>query len=107
MTNEEIVIKLTEVEARSRRNEGRIRDLETGQEALRKLATAVEVLAGEQQHQTGKMTSLQQDIQALDGKVDALERKPGKRWEAIAEKLFLVIGSAVITYLLTALGLSA
>ena len=105
MTNEEIIIKLTEIEGRSRRNEGRIRDLEAGQEALRRMATAVEVLAGEQQHQTGQLTAMQRDLQTLDGKVDGLERKPGRRWEALVEKLILVTASAVITYLLTRVGI--
>lgn len=105
MTNEEIVIRLTETDARARRNEARIRDLEIGQETLRKLATAVEVLAGEQQHQTGKLSAMQTDLRTLDGKLDALEQKPGKRWDAVVEKLILVVASAVVTYFLTRLGL--
>lgn len=105
MTNGELLVKLTETEARARRNEGRIRDLESGQEALRRLATAVEVLANEQRHQTGRLASLQNDLQALGGKVDSLEQKPGRRWEAAAEKALLVVISAVITFLLARLGL--
>ena len=94
MTSEEWIIKLTEVEARSRRNEGRIRDLETGQEALRELATAVKVLAGEQQHQTGQLSAVQRDLQTLDGKVDAL-----------VEKVILAVATAVVTYFLNRMGL--
>jgi len=98
MTNEELLVKLTETEARSRRNEG-------AQEALRRLATAVEVMANEQRHQTGKLSSLQSDLQTLDGKVDALEQKPSRRWEAAAEKALLVVISSVVTFLLARLGL--
>ena len=105
MTSEEWIIKLTEVEARSRRNEGRIRDLETGQEALRELATAVKVLAGEQQHQTGQLSAVQRDLQTLDGKVDALERRPARRWDALVEKVILAVSTAVVTYFLTRMGL--
>lgn len=105
MTSEEWIIKLTEVEARSRRNEGRIRDLETGQEALRELATAVKVLAGEQQHQTGQLSAVQRDLQTLDGKVDALERRPARRWDALVEKVILAVATAVVTYFLTRMGL--
>src|SRR5699024_3765410 len=103
--SEEWIIKLTEVEARSRRNEGRIRDLETGQEALRELATAVKVLAGEQQHQTGQLSAVQRDLQTLDGKVDALERRPARRWDALVEKVILAVATAVVTYFLTRMGL--
>ena len=105
MGNRDWIVKLTEVEARSRRNEGRIRDLETGQETLRELATAVKVLAGEQQHQTGQLSSVQRDLRTLDGKVDALEQRPGRRWEALAEKILLTVATAAVTYLLTRLGL--
>lgn len=105
LTSEELLIKLTETDARSRRNEGRVRELEANQESLRRLTTAVEVMAGEQQHQTARMQSLQTDVHALDGKVDALERKPGRRWESMAEKLLLVILSAAITFVLTRIGL--
>ena len=105
MGNRDWIVKLTEVEARSRRNEGRIRDLETGQETLRELATAVKVLAGEQQHQTGQLSSVQRDLRTLDGKVDALEQRPGRRWEALAEKILLAVATAAVTYLLTRLGL--
>lgn len=105
MTNEEILIMLTQTDARSRRNEGRIRELEGNQESLRRLTTAVEVMAGEQQHQTVRLQALQTDVQSLDGKVDAMERKPVRRWESLWDKLVLVVLSALVTFLLTRLGL--
>ena len=44
-------------------------------------------------------------LDTLTGKVDALESKPGKRWESIVEKAIWAVCAAVITFLLARVGL--
>jgi hypothetical protein len=44
-------------------------------------------------------------VSRLDGKVDALERKPGKRWENLADKLLWGVVGAVLTWFLARMGI--
>lgn len=79
--------------------------VEKGHEALNKLATAVEVMAAEQRNQTDTMKDIKKDVTALGAKVDVLEAKPAKRWEALAEKALWAVCAAVIAFLLGRVGL--
>lgn len=88
MNEQEMAVKLTEVDARSKSNTHRIDDLEDKVDVLGRLTTAVEVMAAEQKHQTETMGEIKKDVAALGTKVDAIEKKPGKRWDGMVEKLF-------------------
>lgn len=98
MTNEEIAVKLQLLDDRSSRNEGRIKKLEKESEALHELASSVAVLASE-------MKAMNANVSTLNDKVDELEEKPGKRWESIATHALCTAAAALITYLLTRVGL--
>ena len=87
MNQEEMAVKLIEVEQRSKSNTHRINELAEEIDAVNRLATAVE---------------------DLDKKGDAIERKPGKRWDGIVDKFIGGIVGALaaaafagIVYLLT------
>lgn len=58
MTDEEAAIKLTEVESRGKSNAHRLDKLEKGHEAITRLATAVEVMAKEQSHQSADVKEI-------------------------------------------------
>ena len=92
--------RFAEVEQRCRSNTRRIDALEHRQEILQRLATAVEVLASEQKH-------LQENIDRMSGKIDTLEKKPARYWEKMMEKIITVAATAIITFLLTQLGVVA
>ncbi len=98
MNPEEMAIKITEVEARSRSNTKRLDELSGQIDAVNRLATAVEVLATKQDATTAS-------VQQLEGKVDALEAKPAKKWDALADKVVWAIAGAIIAAALTAIGL--
>lgn len=93
-----MMVKLAEIDQRSRANTRRIETLERSQEALNRLTTSVEVLVREQQR-------IREDLSSLSGKLDAMERRPLRRWEAVTEKILLVLASALVTYVLTQVGL--
>lgn len=100
MEQEEMAVKLAEVEARSKSNTHRIDNMEKDFDALNKLATAVEVMVTEQKHQSETMGKIEMDVTALGKKVDTIEKKPAKRWDGMVEKIIYgVVGSLV-----TALG---
>ena len=83
MNEQEMAVKLAEVDARSRSNTHRLDDMEEKVDTLNRLATAVEVMATEQRHQTETMVEIKTDVAALGQKVDTIEKKPGKRWDGM------------------------
>ena len=97
--NEEQLKTLVECEQRSKSNQKRIDRLEENYDALNKLTTSVEVMAT-------KMDTMSQSLEQVNTRLAEQEAKPGKRWEAVVEKvLFLAIG-AVMAYLFAKFGLS-
>ena len=86
-------------------NGHRLEQLEKQQEAIHSLAASIQVMASEQKHQTEAINTVREDVSRLDGKVDALEMKPAKRWEGMMDKLLWGVAGAVLTWLLAQAGL--
>ena len=105
MTQEEMAVKLAEVDARSKSNTHRLNDMDEKVDTLQRLTTAVELMAAEQKHQTDTMTEIKTDVTALGQKVDAIEKRPGRRWDSLVEKAVWAVCAAVIAFLLGRLGL--
>ena len=96
MTQDEMAVKLVEVDARSKSNTHRLDDMD---DTLQRLTTAVEVMATEQKHQSETMAEIKTDVTALGKKVDAIEKKPGKRWDGMVEKIIYGIVGSLVTAL--------
>lgn len=92
--------RLTAVEGRSERNEGRIKDLEQRQDNLDKLATSVSLLAEREERMESDVREIKTDVKALTG-------KSGKLWDSMVEKIILSVAAAVMGYILARLGLGA
>lgn len=89
MTEQELSVKLTETESRAKSNTHRIEKLEQRQNDLDKLATAVEVLASREQ-------SVEADVKEIKADVKSITEKPGRRWDALIDRvLYLLVGAAV------------
>lgn len=50
-------------------------------------------------------STILEKLDSLAGKVDALEAKPGKRWDGLVEKAIWAVLAAVIAFLLARIGL--
>lgn len=88
MNEQELAVKLTETEARSRANGKRLDRVEQRQEELGRLLSAVEVLAARQ-------GTLEGDVKEIKTDVKALTQKPARRWEQLVERaLYLAVGAA-------------
>ncbi len=88
--------RLTAVEQRSKSQDHRLDKLEQEQEVIHSLAASLQVMAAEQKHQTEAINTVRESVSRLDGKVDALETRPARRWESLADKvLWAVVGAAV------------
>lgn len=90
--------RLTETESRSRSNTHRINELSVQIEAVNKLATSVAVMAEQ-------LKTMNENVDALTGKVDVLEAKPGKRYDELAGKVIWAVAAALIAFALGRIGL--
>lgn len=97
--------RLTAVEDRSASNTKRLDKLEEEQGVIHELATSIKVMAGEQKHQTEAIRSVKEQVENLGGKVDALEAKPGKKWEEASKSVLLAVIAAVVAFFLGKFGL--
>ena len=97
---ENVTVKLTELEQRIRSNTRRIECLEHGQEALNRLTTAVGVLAT-------KQDGMGEDLKSIGQKIDLLESRPLRRWETIFDRVIVSVLSLAVGCLLAKMGLSA
>lgn len=105
MTDEDVLIKVAEVEHRTKSNTRRIDKLEHQTEAIQSLATSVEILAREQGYQTEAVDRIEKNVEKLDGKVEALEEKPAKRWDGMMDKIVLTAVAAFLGYILAQFGI--
>ena len=97
--------RLTSLEQRCKSNGHRLEQLEKQQEAIHSLAVSIQVMASEQKHQTEAINTVREDVSRLDGKVDALEMRPAKRWEGLVDKLIWGVAGSILAFLLARAGL--
>ncbi len=91
---EELGVRVAELSQQLRAIQQRIEGLGRGQEALTRLATAVEVMAS-------KQDSMGRSLGRLSEKLDALEQRPARRWEGLVDKILLLLAGAFVSFLLT------
>lgn len=68
-------------------------------ESVHKLATTVEILALELKSTNKKMDKLTQEVEEI-------KEKPAKRWDNVVGVFITAVATAIITFLITRLGLS-
>lgn len=95
--NDEQLKTLVECEQRSKSNTHRLDKLEQQWEVLNKLAVSVEKMGI-------NIATMDKTIQKLDAKVEEQEAKPGKRWEAVVEKIIMLFVAAVAGYVFSQMG---
>lgn len=99
MEHDDIIRILTETEARSKSNTKRIDELSENQEAINKMATAMEVMANEQKHQTQDIRGLKSDVDGLGKKIETFEAEPAKRWKKVTDYILTALLGAAATLL--------
>ena len=90
--------RLTEVEARSKSNAHRLDDVEKNQKDLSELVGTVKVLAIKEQN-------VENDVKEIKTDVKTLTSKSGKRWDGLVDKIILIVATAIITFVLSKIGL--
>lgn len=99
MSNEEVAVALEAHEHEIGSLKHRMDAVEKANEALNKLATAVEVMAAEQKNQSETMKDIKKDVTALGTKVDVIENKPAKHWESMVGCAISVLIGAFLLWL--------
>lgn len=90
--------RLTDVEARAKSNSKRLDEMEKRQDDLEILTSSVATLAAKQECMEG-------DVKEIKADVKSLAAKPGKRFDAIVDKVVWAVLAAVIAFLLGRIGL--
>lgn len=98
MDEKDIAARIAELDSRSKSNAHRLDKLEATTEAIGKLATSMEVMAVRQEQ-------IGDTVDKLDSKVELLESKPGKKYEALVEKIIWAVVGAVVAWILSHIGL--
>lgn len=90
--------RLTTVEDRSKSNAKRLEEVEKRQDNLDELVSTVKVLAIREEN-------VESDVKEIKSDVKSLKDVPANRWNSMVEKVLLVLVGAVVTFLLTKIGL--
>ena len=94
----EFAERLTQVEGKAERNEGRIKKLEAETGTLQSLAASVSTLAVREER-------MESDVKEIKADVKSLAAKPGKRYDDLMDKAIWAIAAAVIAFILGRVGL--
>ena len=94
---DDLNVKVAEIEARSKRNMHRIDKLEKRQDELDSIVRSVAVLAKEQEY-------TKTDVAEIKTGINELKAKPGKRWDAVVDKVLLAVIGAIVVYVLSKIG---
>ena len=87
--------RLTAVEERAKSNSHRLDTVEKRQAEIGELVTSM----------AQKQETMERDVGEIKAKIDVLAAKPGKRWDAIVDKILLGIVAAPVAHALVQLGL--
>jgi chromosome segregation ATPase len=90
--------RLAIVESTAQANRERIEEIEKRQDNLETLATSVAALAAREER-------VEKDVKEIKADVKTLAEKPGKRWDAIVDKVVWAVLAAVVAFLLGRMGL--
>ena len=91
--------RISRVEEREKSNTKRIDSLEKQTEAIQTLATNVAVMAEKVDGTGRKVDTLVKDVSEI-------KSAPGKRWQAVAEKIIVTVVAAIVGFVLARVGLA-
>lgn len=94
MPQDDLAVRLAEVEARSKSNSHRIDELSTKQNGLFELTASVKVLATRQE-------AVETDVKEIKGDVKSLAMKPARRWEGLMDKSIWLIAGGLLSLALS------
>lgn len=100
MNEVEMEHRITAVEKLAGSNRHRLEEVEARQDNLDNLVASVAVMAKEQEH-------IKDEVVEIKNTVKTLAARPARRWDGLVDKVIMVIASAVVGFILAAIGLGA
>lgn len=94
---DDVEVKVAALEQREKSNTHRIDKLEERQDNLERLTDSIAVIANEQEH-------IKSDVTEIKTNVKTLTEKPGKRWDAVVDKIIWAIVGGVLAFALGQIG---
>jgi len=85
------LVRLTALDGKVERHEGRIKELEKRQDDLGAIVNAVSVMKADQDH-------IKCDVGEIKAKVNDLSSKPSKRWDLLVEEVIKLLLAGVIGF---------
>lgn len=98
MNADDIVTRLTQVEARAKSNSHRLDMHANRMDSMEELVQSIGVMANEMQH-------MKNDVQDIKEEINKQREKPAARWESIVSTIINAVTLAIVAYLLSRLGL--
>lgn len=95
---DDVNAKVAALEQREKSNTHRIDKLEERQDNLERLTDSISVLANEQEHIKSDVTEIKTDVKTLT-------EKPGKRFDAIIDKVIWALVGGALAFALAQIGL--
>ena len=97
MTDEQVAVKIQEIDDRSKSNVRRLNEIDIKLESNDKMLASIARL-------DQKQSDMDSDIKEIKSDVKIIAGKPGKRWEGIIDKALLAIVTALVAYALSKIG---
>ncbi len=86
--------------------DGQLEEYQTQNSATHKeIFSRLNVLERSEAVQEVQYTTIMSKLDNLSSKIDTLEKKPGKRWEALVSDIIKLVVAAVVGYILARVGL--
>ena len=98
MDNDELIREHQLIFDLAKSNKRRIDSLDAEQKELRNLTSAVSQMVSEQKN-------MREDLSEMKGDLKQIKEKPAKRWDAVADKVIMLVTAAVVAWMLGQIGL--
>lgn len=95
--------RLTETEERAKSNTRRLDKLEHVVDEIHTMSHTMVQLVEEVKHTNETVSSLNQKVEKMDGRVDEMEHAPGKEWGDAKRALVSAVTGGIVTFLITGL----
>lgn len=95
--------RLTELEQRSKSNSHRIDKIEPIVEEIHTMSNTMVQLVQEIKHTNETVSTIDKKVDRMDGRVDEIEKAPGKKWNSATTAILTTVVGAIIGFLIAGL----
>lgn len=105
MEDNALLETIQEIREEQIRQGEQIKTLFKQQEDIKKLTESVYKLSGSVEKMTTTVAATDKNVEKLTAQVEEIRQKPAKRWDGAVTVILTALGTGIITFLLTRLGM--